>query len=74
MENLLSSPNLPTLGSVIGGCRVIRLMGKGGFGAVFLANQERFDRDVAVKIVLATTLFSVITMPLWIRFGTGFVF
>lgn len=36
--------------SQIGRYRVIRLLGKGGFGRVYLANDDELDRPVAIKV------------------------
>lgn len=38
-------------GSELGGCRVERLLGAGGMGAVFLATQLKFGRTVALKVL-----------------------
>jgi serine/threonine protein kinase len=42
-------------GTVLGTCTLQRLIGRGGMGAVFLARQERFERDVALKMLLPPT-------------------
>jgi hypothetical protein len=41
----------PNLGAVIGGCRLIRVIGRGGMGVVYLAEQEALHRQVAVKVI-----------------------
>jgi predicted permease len=45
-----------------------------GIFPIVLARHYGGDASVAVKVVLGTTLASVITMPLWIRFGALLVF
>ena len=45
---------LPPVGTIIGECELLSLMGAGGFGAVFRARQARLNREVAIKIVLPT--------------------
>ena len=40
-------------GVTIGGFRIVRLIGRGGMGEVFLARQLSLDRDVALKILPA---------------------
>jgi len=40
----------PTLPKVIGRHRVIRLLGEGGFGRVYLAHDDDLDRPVAIKV------------------------
>src|SRR5579884_489861 len=47
------------IGTVLGTCTLQRLIGQGGMGAVYLAQQSRPHRQVAVKVLLpATTLKS----------------
>jgi predicted Ser/Thr protein kinase len=41
----------PDLDAVIGGCRLIRVIGRGGMGVVYLAEQETLRRQVAVKVI-----------------------
>ncbi|MCH8828788.1 MAG: serine/threonine protein kinase, partial [Planctomycetes bacterium] len=38
-------------GSVIGGCKVIRLIGQGGMGEVYLAEHLNLQRQVALKVL-----------------------
>ncbi len=45
-----AAPQDPLLGRVLGGCRLDKLLGEGGMGAVYLATQTSLDRRVAVKI------------------------
>src|SRR5215470_13586562 len=40
------------IGTVLGTCTLQRLIGQGGMGAVFLAQQSRPKRQVAVKVLL----------------------
>lgn len=39
------------VGTVLGGCRIDSLLGRGAMGAVYLARQLKLDRNVAVKII-----------------------
>ena len=43
------------IGHVLGTCTLQKLIGQGGMGAVFLAQQSRPRRQVAVKVLLPTT-------------------
>ncbi len=43
------------IGTVLGTCTLQRLIGQGGMGAVFLAQQSRPRRQVAVKVLLPTS-------------------
>src|SRR5579885_1283279 len=40
------------IGKTVGSCTLIRLIGQGGMGAVYLAQQSRPVRQVAVKVLL----------------------
>ena len=44
-------PPAPSLPATIGDCRVLELLGEGGMGAVFLAEQAHPRRIVAVKVL-----------------------
>ena len=41
----------PLIGKLFGGCRVEKLIGRGGMGAVYLATQLNLDRPVAIKVI-----------------------
>ena len=40
-----------TPGVVLGGCRIVAVVGRGGMGIVYRARQLDLDRDVAVKVI-----------------------
>jgi len=46
------SHNPPLIGKTLGTCMLQRLIGEGGMGAVFLAQQVRPSRSVAVKVLM----------------------
>ncbi|MBI2336843.1 MAG: serine/threonine protein kinase [Deltaproteobacteria bacterium] len=47
-----SKEKLPQqLGRVIGGCTLLKILGQGGMGVVYLARQEKLNRDVVVKVL-----------------------
>ena len=47
------SYSLPDIGDLVAGrYRIIREIGRGGYGVVFQASQEAIDRDVAIKFLL----------------------
>ncbi len=43
------------IGTVLGRCKLQQVIGQGGMGAVYLAQQTRPRRQVAVKVLLPIT-------------------
>lgn len=52
LNKLFSPPEGPDEIGRIGGYRVLRLLGRGGMGAVFAADEVALDRYVAIKVML----------------------
>lgn len=44
----------PLIGATLGGCRIVSLLGRGGIGSVYKAEQVRVRRTVALKLLLPT--------------------
>jgi len=65
---------MPGLSTELRQVIVIQAAMPAGILPIVLSRHFGGDPSVAIKVVLATTLASVVTMPLWIRIGTGFVF
>ncbi len=65
---------MPGLSTELRQVIVIQAAMPAGILPIVLSRHFGGDASVAIKVVLATTLASVVTMPLWIRIGTGFVF
>ena len=39
------------IGKTIGGCKILKILGQGGMGVVYLAHQEKLNRKVVIKIL-----------------------
>lgn len=46
-----AAPATSQVGRIIGGCRLLKVLGQGGMGVVYLARQENLNRDVVVKLL-----------------------
>jgi serine/threonine-protein kinase len=51
--NVRSTPRQPPFdpGALVGSYRIVRLIGAGGMGSVYLARDESLDRNVAIKLI-----------------------
>jgi len=74
MGFILAAAFLPGISTELRQVIIVEAAMPAGIFPIVLSRHYGGDPSVAVKVVLSTTLFSVITMPFWIRFGTSFVF
>jgi hypothetical protein len=64
---MIQNGELETLVSSLPGFRLIREIGRGGMGAVFLAEETRLQRPVAIKVLLATASDDADTVARFLR-------
>ena len=65
---------LPGISTELRQVMIIQAAMPAGILPIVLSRHYGGEPSVAIRVVLATTLASVITMPLWIRIGTATVF
>lgn len=65
---------LPGLSTELRQVMIIQAAMPAGILPIVLSRHYGGEPKVAIRVVLATTLASIITMPLWIRIGTAVVF
>ncbi|MDX9722071.1 MAG: serine/threonine-protein kinase [Myxococcota bacterium] len=52
-------PELPKPGECLGEFELLSTLGRGGFAMVYLARQERLDREVAVKVLMPNAVLKL---------------
>ncbi|MGC9452802.1 MAG: AEC family transporter [Oceanipulchritudo sp.] len=71
---LAAAAFLPGISTELRQVIIVQAAMPAGIFPIVLSRHYGGDAGVAVKVVLATTLACVVTMPLWLRLGTAFVF